>query len=194
MAWVGAIAIIGLLVIGLFELRDLRRRRKARKLPPGESLPASWWTPKRLALFSGAGVLVLVGAGFAADRLIGTTKQVKITTPPSTRSITTTTSSSTTTLPPGRPPTQVHVAVLNGSGAARAAATKGAALAAAGYQIVGTFNSTVRQGSIVECKSGFDAEAARLATTVGGGATVQLFQVPAPPGTQAADCIVILGR
>jgi len=52
----------------------------------------------------------------------------------------------------------------------------------------------VRQGSIVECKAGFDAEATALAAAVGPGTLVQPFPVPAPLGSATADCVVVLGK
>jgi hypothetical protein len=75
----------------------------------------------------------------------------------------------------------------------RAAATKAFALGALGYQIVGFANSSERQDNVVECKAGFDAEAATLARNVGMGTTVARLPSPPPTGAGAADCAVILG-
>ena len=52
----------------------------------------------------------------------------------------------TTTLAPGRPPAQVRVQVLNGSGTAGAASTKATALKTAGYTIAGTGNARRARG------------------------------------------------
>jgi hypothetical protein len=48
-------------------------------------------------------------------------------------------------------------------------------------------------GNVVMCKPGFDQEAAALATAVGEGTPVEAFADPAPPGSEAADCVVVVG-
>jgi len=198
LAWLGAVAIVGLVICGLGELRDFLRTRKQRKLPPGAVLPPSRWTGRRLALFSIGGLLVLALVGFLVNLALPTPKQVKI----STKNVTTTSTAATTTtsppvatLPPaGRPPSEVHVAVLNATGVSRAAATKAAALSTLGYSIVDTGNAAVQATTLVECKPAFSVEATALATAVGPGTTVAPYPVTTPSGTTAADCVVILGR
>jgi len=93
-----------------------------------------------------------------------------------------------------RPPAQVRVEVLNGSAKAGAAGSKATALKTAGYTIAGAGNAAPRQGTVVTCKTGFDAEAAALAQVVGSGATTEPFPTPAPTGSTNADCVVILGK
>jgi hypothetical protein len=106
---------------------------------------------------------------------------------PSTQPVT------TTTVNPGRPPQQVRVEVLNGSGVPGAAGMKAFALGALGYQISSLGNASGRTGSAVQCKPGFKAEAATLAKKVGAGTTVEPFPTPAPTGSTNADCVVVLG-
>lgn len=184
MAWVGVIAIIGLILCGADALRDRIKARRGDA--PGPKRP---WYRRRLLL---AGIVALVAllvvAGFVA--LGGNTKSPKIVVPPTTTTIPTT----TTTAAKGRPPQQVHVEVINASAVAKAAATKATALGALGYPIVGTANAPVRTGSIVECKPGFDQEATALAPAVAPGTLVQPFPTPAPVGSATADCVVVLGK
>ncbi len=197
MAWLGVVAIVGLVICGLGELRDALRKRKERKLPPGAVLPPSRWTGRRLALCSVGGILALALIGFLVNLALPTPKTVKISTKETTTAstATTTTTTPTATLPPaGRPPSEVHVAVLNASGVAKAAATKAAALGTLGYAIVGTGNAPVQTTTIVECKPAFSIEATVLATAVGPGTTVAPFPATAPAGAAAADCVVILGK
>jgi hypothetical protein len=106
---------------------------------------------------------------------------------PSTQPVT------TTTVNPGRPPQQVRVEVLNGSGVPGTAGMKAFALGALGYRISSVGNASGRHGSAVQCKPGFEAEAATLAKNVGAGTTVEPFPNPAPTGSTNADCVVILG-
>ena len=94
---------------------------------------------------------------------------------------------------PGRPPAQVRVEVVNGSGKAGAAQSTADSLKAKGYTIAGVGNATTQQGTTVACKTGFDAEAAALAQAVGGGATVKPLPTPPPATVANADCLVTLG-
>jgi hypothetical protein len=183
-AWVGVIAIIGLVLCGADALRD---RIKARR---GDSpSPKRPWYRRRLLL---AGIVALIALLVVAGIVVfgGSSNNPKIVVPPTTTTLPTT----TTTAGRGRPPQQVHVEVINASAVAKAAATKATALTALGYPIVGTANAAVRTGSIVECKPGFDQEATALATAVGPGTLVQPFPTPAPVGSATADCVVILGK
>ena len=200
MAWLGVVAVIGLVVCGITALYDFRRRRKQRKLPPGEVLPPSWWTGPHTAMVVGGGV-VLIAAVIGVVLLIfgsgTTTSPAKLVTVPTTTTTTTTASSSTTstTLGPARPPQQVRVDVLNASAVPRAATTRASALAALGYRVTSTGNAlAVQQGTVVECKAGFAAEAVALARAVGPGTLVQGFPVTPPPGSANADCVVVLGQ
>ncbi len=198
MAWLGVVAIVGLAICGIGELRDFLRRRKERKLAPGAVLPPSRWTGRRLALCSVAGILVLALLGFLANLAFPAPKPVTINTKEATTTTTlpatTTTTTPPATLPaPGRPPSEVHVGVVNASGVAKAAATKAAGLGSIGYAIVGTANAPKQAATVVECKPGFTLEATNLAAAVGPGTTVVPFPATAPSGLAAADCLVVLG-
>jgi hypothetical protein len=191
LAWVGVVAIIGLAVCAIAELREYLRTRKERKLPPGTVLSPRPWTRQRLAIYGVTGVTLLVLLGFLVNQVVGSgTATSTATTLPTVP----TSSTTTTTVVPTRPPQQVPLQILNGSGVAKAAATKAASLATLGYPIVGTGNAVARQGTTVGCKSGLNVEAAALVTALGAGATVAPFPTPAPVGSAVAACVVIIGR
>ena len=103
----------------------------------------------------------------------------------STPTVATSPNGQTTTTQSGNvhPPQEVRLLVLNGSGVAMAAATKANALRGLGYAIAGTGNAATQTGSTVQCKSGFDKEAALLAKAVGTGTSVSAF-----PATAASRC------
>jgi hypothetical protein len=146
------------------------------------------------------GIVVAVLAAIAWVTL-GDSSDTKVATPATTttsREATTTTEApsstvATTTTVPARPPAQVRVEVLNASGTAGAAGSKATTLKNAGYMIAGVGDATRRQGTVVTCKPGFDAEAAALAQAVGPGTTTEAFPTPPPTGSENADCVVILG-
>ena len=200
MAWLGLVAIIGLLLCGITGVYDYLRVRKQRRLPPGEALPPSWWTGRHLAMVVGGGIALLAVTIGVLVLVFGsgtTPSPAKLVASPTTTTTTTTpTSASTTstTLGPARAPQLVRVDVLNASAVARAATTKAAALAALGYRVTNTGNAFVQQGTVVECKEGFAAEAIALARAVGPGTLVQGFPINPPPGSATADCVVVLGQ
>jgi LytR cell envelope-related transcriptional attenuator len=191
LAWVGVIAIIGLAICAIAELRDYLRSRKERKLPPGTVLTPRPWTRRRIAIYSLSGITIVVLLGILVDRVVGSGGATSTAT---TLPTVPTSSTTTTTVVPSRPPQQVPLQILNGSGVAKAAATKAASLAALGYPIVGTGNAVLRPGTTVGCKSGLDVEAAALVTALGAGATVVAFPTPAPVGSATAACVVTIGR
>jgi hypothetical protein len=202
LAWLGAIAAVGLVLIVLDVIVERvgnrrNRKRSERGLPPIER---SW---KRRSIIGGGVVVSLVGigVGFALLKSSGSgtpskaEQQVNVipsVVPNATTSSTSNTTS--TTVAPGRPPAQVRVEVINSSGVANAAKTKSDALVALGYQNAGLANGPLRTGTVVECKTGFEKEAVTLAANVGGGATVAPFPTPAPTGSTNADCVVELGK
>jgi hypothetical protein len=161
--------------------RQVARRRRA------------FW----VGALAGAG-LVLVGVAVAVlllDVKVNTTSQTaKRTKTPTTTAAAPSSSTTTTTVNPGRPPQQVRVEVINASAVAQAAGTKAFALGALGYKIAGLADAPVRQGTAVQCKPGFEAEAATLAKNVGAGTTVEPFPNPPPTGSTNADCVVALGK
>ena len=89
----------------------------------------------------------------------------------------------------------MRVVVLNGSGTSGAAATTANVLRGLGYVIASApGNAPIQTGTVVECQTGFDAEAATLAATVGKGATVGTYPATPPAGAENTDCIVIIGK
>ena len=99
--------------------------------------------------------------------------------------------------PDVHPPQEVSVLVLNGSGVSQAANTKASDLRGLGYPIVGAENApAVQNGTTIQCRAGYDAEAKALAKAVdpSGAATVGAFPDPAPTGSESAICIVTVGK
>jgi hypothetical protein len=100
---------------------------------------------------------------------------------------------STTTTSGARPPQEIRVFVLNGSGISGAAATKANELRALGYQpSIG--NAPEQDGTVVACVDGFEAEVKELVQVVGDNAVIGQFPVPPPAGAENVDCLVGLGR
>lgn len=100
---------------------------------------------------------------------------------------------STTGATPAKQPAEVAVLVLNGSGRGGAATSQTNALKAEGYQTKTPADAPQRQGNIVYFKPGFDRECTTVAGIVGGAPQVQPIPNPAPTGSEAANCVVILG-
>jgi LytR cell envelope-related transcriptional attenuator/uncharacterized protein DUF2510 len=151
----------------------------------------SFWTG---ALVGGAVVLIAAVAVFVlVDQGTGTSDQAAVVTTTTFAPTTTLAPTTTTTLNPGRPPAQVRVRVINATGAGNLATQKMAQLTPLGYQNAGVADGTVRKGTAVQCRSGFELEAATLAKNVGGGAVVEPFPATPPAGSTNADCLVILG-
>jgi hypothetical protein len=110
------------------------------------------------------------------------------------------TTTTTTVSPNGaRPPSQVVVQVLNGSGVQGAANQRSSDLKAKGYQVLPPGNAPApRTGTAVQCKKGYEKEAQALVAalnTLAIKATIEPFPNPAPVGPSAqANCLVILGK
>ncbi|GEM_PF-1367726 len=105
-------------------------------------------------------------------------------------------SSSTTAAkqPAVKPPAQVQVLVLNGSdtvGAAKALTQK---LQTGGYQTLPPTDGPKRTGTVVWFTSGFDREAAALATATGVAPKVEPIPNPPPDGTDKANIVVVIGK
>jgi LytR cell envelope-related transcriptional attenuator len=95
----------------------------------------------------------------------------------------------------GRPKAEVRVLVLNAGQPAGSALNVTNQLKLVGYTTLSPSNDPVaRQGVAVQCKEGFEAEAATLATDVGQSATTEPFPAQPPAGAGDADCIVLLGQ
>jgi hypothetical protein len=200
-AWLGAFVLLGLVLVGVDVLRERARDRKEHKMAElgVDHLP---WSRRRQQL-TALGVLVclvvVLGAVLwarsggddskATEQLNVLPKSTESTAPTST---TTNPSTTTTTLAAGRPPQQVRVSVVNSSGVTGAAAQKSGALGALGYQMVGLDNGASRSGTAVQCKPGFEKEAAALARNV-GQAAVEPLSNPPPTASSNPDCVVVLG-
>ena len=199
MAWLGAVAVIGLVVCAIDALYYVLRARKERRLPAGEVLP-EFWTRRRLGFLVGAVVSLVILVIAAFSLVFGTTTHgTKLVVAPTTTapSATTTTLLPASTVAPGfgvpRPRSQVRIDVLNGSGLAAAGPAKAAALAGMGYKIASTGTTTLQASTSVECRVGFDADAVALARNVGPGTLIQGFPNTDPPGSKSADCVLLLG-
>ena len=194
MAWIGAIVIIGLALLAFDLVRERVGDRRARQRAE-RGLPSVVWSRRRRWITFAAGlgglgvvlgVLLLLRGGSSSS----SSKTASLNVIPTT----TTSTPSTTTPDLGRPPSQVRVAVVNASGVPHAAQQKSDALKAIGYQMVGLANGALRPGTAVQCKPGFEKEAATLARNAGGGATVEPLPNPPPPASANADCVVVVGK
>lgn len=114
-----------------------------------------------------------------------------------TSSTTTTGGSSTTSTTkvgtPARPPAQVEVLVLNGSGKPGVAKTLSNKLQANGYQTLAPADAPKRQGTVVYAKATYGRECATVATHVDGNPKVEPVPAPPPTASDKANCIVIIG-
>jgi hypothetical protein len=94
---------------------------------------------------------------------------------------------------------QVVVQVLNGSGVQGAATQRSNDLKAQAYQVLPAGNApTTRDGTVVQCKEGYEKEATALVATLNGlgvPSTVEAVANPLPAGFDAsANCYVLLGK
>jgi len=199
-AWLGVVAVIGLLVCGIDALYNVLRVRKERRvMASGEVLP-EYWTHRRLGFLVGGIVSVLVLAIAGLSVVFGTAGHgSKLVVAPTTTApvVTTTTLLPPTTIAPGfgvpRPRSQVRIDVLNGSGFAAAGQAKAAALTGTGYKIASTGTTTPQPATVVECRLGFEADAVELSRAVGPGTLIAGFPNADPPGAKNADCVLLLG-
>ena len=100
-----------------------------------------------------------------------------------------------TTTRPIRPNNEVRVKVYNASGVQGVAQTLTDQLRAKGYNMQAPETSDKeRQGTTVQCVSGFEREGAVLALYgVGSGAKTEAYPSDPPEGASDADCIVVIG-
>jgi len=125
-------------------------------------------------------------AGAAPKSTTTTTKAPASTT-------TSTTSGSTT---PARPPSEVHIIVLNGGAPSGEAAHTASGLRIRGYTSqddANTWSGHKQTGNSVYCHAGFEREGAALATQITGAKLSIPYPSPAPPFTSGTDCVVIVG-
>ncbi len=99
----------------------------------------------------------------------------------------------TTAATPVKPPAEVAVLVLNGSGRPGAATSQSNALKSKGYQTLVPADAPERTGNIVYFKPGLDRECTTVAASVDGAPKVEPIPSPAPTGSETASCVVILG-
>jgi hypothetical protein len=99
----------------------------------------------------------------------------------------------TTAATPVKPPAEVAVLVLNGSGRPGAATAQANALKAEGYQTLTPADASERDGNIAYFKPGYDRECTTVANIVGDGTTTEAIPSPPPTGSENASCVVILG-
>ena len=187
LAWVGIAALVGLAVCGLWALSDKVRVRADDGRSDGGP-PRRRGSRIALMTFIGVGCIVVAG-GVAfvviADRQgAGSEKASSVTTGPTT-----------TTRDPNKPhpPQQVRIAIVNASAFPRPATVAADTLRSKGYVIAGTTNAQTREGSVVQCRTGFELDAAALARGFGGTTVVEPFPNP-PPDAGISDCIVVVGR
>lgn len=105
------------------------------------------------------------------------------------------TSSTTTTTLPLRAPSEVKVLVANGSDTNGAAGVQTNALKALGYVTGDPANAARVPATVVYFTSGYEGEAAALATAIGAPETaVQAMPTPAPvDDLQLSNILVVLG-
>ena len=89
---------------------------------------------------------------------------------------------------------EVRVVVFNAGSASGAAGNMTNKLRTLGYQLIQPANTNARRGTAVQCKQGFEKEAAQLQGDVGAGTTVEPFPNPPPAGTENVNCAVLLGQ
>ena len=132
-------------------------------------------------------ILGIVGLQILDDSGGGPSDATTVTTTPGT--------SGATTTGPIRPNNEVRVKVYNASGVQGVAQTLTDQLRAKGYNMQAPETSDKeRQGTAVQCVSGFEREGAVLALYgVGSGAKTEAYPSDPPEGASDADCIVIIG-
>ncbi len=100
-----------------------------------------------------------------------------------------------TTTSPIRPNNEIRVKVYNGSGVQGVAQTLTDQLRAKGYNMQAPETADKeRQGTVVQCVSGFEREGGVLALYgVDSGAKAEAYPSDPPEGASDADCIVVIG-
>lgn len=146
-----------------------------------------------LAVIIGIVLLQVVDDGTNGPVSGGSTAETTTTTAGGEAPPPTTTAAPTTTTAAPRPPAQVRVVVLNGSGVAGAAGAMTTTLRNAGYQMDPAADAQRRVGTVVYFKEGYQAEAAAIIPVLGRPATAEPLPSPAPAGTGTANLVVVLG-
>jgi hypothetical protein len=178
-------ALIGLLVvIGIVGLQVLDDSSPSRGDVTVTTLPGQTTLP---------GAATTLAPGTTARP--ATTKAATVTTKAAATATTKATTVTTVAAAKLKKVADTKVIVYNASGVNGVASNMSNKLKSVGYNVTDTGNlDPVRTGTTVACRAGLDAEAARLANDVGGGATASAFPANPPKGSDADDCIVILGK
>lgn len=107
----------------------------------------------------------------------------------------------TTAQPPAgstsvKPPGEVKVVVLNGSGglAKGVAGASTEKLQGLGYQTIDPGNAEAREVTVVLFAEGFQPDAEAIKTALGVSGTVELLEDPPSPEAAGANVIVLLGQ
>lgn len=111
--------------------------------------------------------------------------------PGGTTATTTAPEAPTTTLPL-RPPAQVKVVVVNGSGVAKAAANTSTRLEPAGYNLLAPVDGTTAEASSVFFTPGFEREAAEIATQLELPADAAKAMPDPPPVADLREANVVV--
>jgi hypothetical protein len=187
-AWVGVAALVGLAVCGLWALSDKVRDPASDDSRPDGEPPRRRGFRIALLTLIGVGCAVLVG-GVAF--LVVIDRQGAGSDDGSSAA----TGPTTSTLDPNRPhpPQQVRIAIVNASAFPKPATVAADTLRSKGYVITGTTNAQTREGTTVQCRTGFEFDAAALARGFGDTTAVEPFPNP-PPDAGKTDCIVVVGR
>ena len=96
---------------------------------------------------------------------------------------------------PPKTPAELVVLVLNGGAPPKSAKAMSDALQLKDYTnqlTAADWPDHDQTGNTVMCKAGLDEEGAALAIAVGTATKVD-FADPAPPGSETADCVVVVG-
>jgi LytR cell envelope-related transcriptional attenuator len=148
-----------------------------------------------LAVVIGIVLLNVVDDGSTSVSGSGSGSNGATTTVPPTDSTDDTTETTADTVPV-KTPAELSVLVLNGGAPQGAARTMSENLRLQQYtnQLEASdWADRAQEGNVVMCKAGLDQEGAALAIAVGQGTPVEPFADPAPPGSEAADCVVVVG-
>jgi hypothetical protein len=146
------------------------------------------------AIIIGIVLLQVVDDGSSGPVSTGTTESADTTTTTSSDSASTTTTAAAEG--PARSPAEITVLVLNGGAPSGSAGQTSEELRSVGYvtQLPASDDDQNRDGNTVMCQEGFEREAQTLALAVGTGTPFEPMRDPAPPGSEDADCVVIVGR
>jgi hypothetical protein len=143
---------------------------------------------------------VLIGlaviAGIVGLQILDDSDGTSVDTPGAQETTSTTLGPTSTSAGTARPASEVRVRVYNASGVPGQAQAESDKLKALGWDTFepGDYGST-RNGTAVQCRSGFGPEADVLAVFgVGRGALVERYPSDPPEGAGDVDCLVILGK